>query len=170
MTAIHQPRRITSRFPSSLLALALGGLVLGGCFSPSDPTEEVDPDTVFVLPDSDLTAVVRNADGDAVAELDEEHEIGVNDCPQLLGTVTVRNDSSSPASATLAIADDPMVALEIVGGAVEVPAGEQADIVVQFTCMAIDPIDVALELSLELDGRVGVFEIPAMLDVHEPQG
>lgn len=130
-----------------------------------DAGSENDPDTIFVLPDSDVSAVVRSADGVAVSEINDMHGIGVNDCPQLIGTVTVDNGGDSTATATLSLPTGSTVALDLGGSPVSIAAGQSGEMVVEFTCSATDNIDTVLDLSLEFDGRVGVFEVPVTLSV-----
>lgn len=161
----HTSRPSLRRLRRPGLALVAAAL-LGGCFNPSggEPLEN-QPTMVFVLPDSDVSAVVRDADESFVSELDDEHVIGGSPCPQLLGTVTVSNESEKAATATLALATEDPLAIDLPTATAEVPPGESVDLTVEFNCMAIDDIDTTLELSLATGERIGVFEIPLRLDV-----
>jgi hypothetical protein len=158
--AIH----VTVAAPRTLAALALAAAsFVGGCFQPNAGTQH-SPDTVFVLPDSNLSAVLRDANDDFASELDEHHVVGASDCPQQLGTLTVDNESDQPALARVELLGEGL-ALDLSSAEVEVAPGESAEITIAFNCEATDDIDTTMALSLEVGGQVGVFDIPLALDV-----
>lgn len=151
------------------VALTLATVALApACYSPTDSGgQHQNPEAVFILPASDLSATLRDADDEEVAALDIEHLIGVSDCPQLLGTLTVDNASDVDASAALAVPSDPPLAIVIAEGQVDVPAGESMEIEIMFDCSATDDIDTTMDLALQTGGRIGSFSIGLSLDVME---
>lgn len=148
-------------------ALAVAASLLAGCYDPgNDGTDMQGPSMVFVVPDTDLSATLRDADGSFVSDVDEVHVIGGNDCPQELAVLTVDNGGDAAAMATLQVTSEASIAIDIISETVEVPAGGSADITVQFNCMATDDIEVTMDLSLQVGSRISVFEIPLTLDVQ----
>lgn len=150
-------------------AIAIGAVaVVPACYSPtSGGGRHQNPASVFILPDSDLSATLRDADDDEVASLDVDHHIGATECPQLLGTLTVDNASDVDAKTTLAVPAEPPLAIVISEGEVQVPAGESVEIEIMFDCSATDDIDTAMDLSLQTGGRIGNFSIGLSLDVMD---
>lgn len=146
-------------------SLAVAASLHAGCYDPGDDgTDMQGPSMVFVVPDTDLSASLRDADGNFVS--DEVHVIGGNDCPQELAVLTVDNGGDAAAMATLQVMSEAPVAIDILSETVEVPAGGSADIMIEFNCMATDDIEVTMDLSLQVGSRISVFEIPLMLDVQ----
>ena len=146
--------------------LGLAASLLGGCYDPAEGVDLRTPDKVFVVPNSDLSATIRDAEDNFVSEIDAVHVVGGNGCPQALGTVLVDNEGDEAAHATVELVADPPVAIEITEGRLEVPAGGSAEFEVAFNCSSTDDIAELMELSVEFGGRVSVFEIPVTLDVQ----
>lgn len=150
-------------------AIVIAAVALApACYSPTGTSgTHHDPESVFILPDSDLSATLRDADDDEVASLDVAHHIGTTDCPQLLGTLTVDNAADADATAALAVPSDPPLAIVISEAQVQVPAGESVEIEIMFDCSATDDIDTTMDLALQTGGRIGSFSIGLSLDVMD---
>ncbi len=146
-------------------ALGLAAALLGGCYDPGNGIEVRRPDMVFIVPNSDLSATIRDADGDFVSEVDAVHVVGGSSCPQSLATVSIDNEGDAPAVATLEFVDAPPPSIELSAATVEIPAGGSADIDIAFNCASTDDVEVLMDLSIEVDGRVSLFEVPLALDV-----
>ncbi len=111
------------------------------------PSTGDDDDSVMPTPSSTATAP-QSALSIEFSDLDFDHVVGTTECPQLIGTVVLTNNTDTEATFTTTTTGDGANWIDVFPTQGSVPAGEAVTLEVVFNCGQASPFTAALEVEL----------------------
>jgi len=106
--------------------------------------------------------------------IEQLHSVGISPCPQVLGQVTIRNNTDEPGSFSIGAGSDhisfgtpgPPYAEQSMGGTI--PAGEEIVVTVYFNCKSANDVDTDITVMAGNAQGDATVMFPAIVEIFFP--